>query len=68
MTGFGEIGQNDHWPKWRKQDFFSLKNPKMSLPYTYEAATLCKKLEKSYERILISSSEGRTDGRTRVNS
>ena len=53
-------------PKWQNRDFFS-KNPKMSLPYTYEAATLCKKLEKSYERILRSSLEERTHARTRVN-
>ena len=64
-------------PKWSFLDCFLAKmaktrifrqNPKMSLPYTHEAATLCKKLEKSYERILRSSSEERTDGRTRVNS
>ena len=54
MTGFGEIGQNDRfWAKMTKTRFFR-QNPKMSLPYTYEAATLCKKLEKSYERILRS--------------
>ena len=35
----------------------------MTLPYTYEAATLCKKLEKSYERILISSSDECTNAR-----
>ena len=36
----------------------------MSLPYVHKAATLCKKIEKSYERILRSSSNGRTDERT----
>ena len=36
----------------------------MSLPYAYYAATLCKKPEQTYERILRSSSEGRTDERT----
>ena len=39
-------------------------NLKMSLPYSDEAATLCKKLEKSYERILRSS---RKTGRTVFN-
>ena len=70
MNEFGEIGQNGRF--WAKMAIFdrllgrngenkNRKNPKMSLPYTHEAATLCKKLEKSYERILRSSSEGRTD-------
>ena len=55
MTGFKEIGQNGKKKK-------NLKNLIISLPYyTYEAATLCKKLEKSYERILRSSSEERAD-------
>ena len=48
------------WAKMAKTIFFR-QNPKMSLPYTYEAATLCNKLEKSYERILRSSSNARTD-------
>ena len=34
---------------------------KMSLPYTYDAATLCKKPEQTYERILRSRPDGRTD-------
>ena len=50
-------------PKMAKTGFFS-QNPKMSLPYAYNATTSCKKLEKSHERILRSSSHGRTHGRT----
>ena len=53
MTGFGEIGQNscfgakwpflvNFWAKMAKTIFF-WKNAKMSLPYAYYAATLCKK-------------------------
>ena len=42
----------------------------MSLPYPYYAATLCKKLEQTYERILRSKmytrTDGRTDGRRRI--
>ena len=45
---------------------FIWEKAKMSLPYAYYAATLCKKPEQTYERIL--RSDGRTDGRTRVNS
>ena len=71
MTGFGEIGRNDNfwakmvifycfWAKMTKTRFFRQKL-KMSLPYNHEAATLCKKLEKPYEQILRSSSDGRTD-------
>ena len=74
MNGFGETGQNDRfwakmaifgqfWAKMAKTRFFCQK-AKMSLPYAYYAATLCKKTEQTYERILRSSSEGRTDGRT----
>ena len=52
------LGQNDNfWAKMAKTRFFR-QNPKTSLPYTHEATTLCKKLEKSYERILRSSSNG----------
>ena len=40
------------------------KNPKMSLPYPYNAATLCKKLEQTYERILRSKMHERTDEHT----
>ena len=36
----------------------------MSLPYAYYASTLCKKLEQSYEPILISKMYARTHGRT----
>ena len=36
----------------------------MSLPYAYNTTTSCKKLEKFHERILRSSSDARTDGRT----
>ena len=74
MTEFGEIGRNDlfwtkmpifdsFWAKMAKTRFF-LKILKMSLPFTYEAATLCKKLEKSYEWILRSSANVRTNGPT----
>ena len=38
----------------------------MSLPYAYKATTSCKKLDKSQERILRSSSDGRTDGRKQI--
>ena len=70
MIQFGEIGQNDRF--WTKMPIFApfgakmvktiffLKNPKISLPYTHEAATLGKKLEKSYKRILRSRSDERT--------
>ena len=55
---------------------FVWEKAKMSLSYAYYAATLCKKPEQTYERILRSSSEertngqtnGQTNGRTRVNS
>ena len=50
-------------PKMAKTGFF-WENPKMSLPYPYYAATLCKKLEQTYERILRSKMYGRTDTRT----
>ena len=39
-------------PKMAKTGFV-WKNPKMSLPYPYYAATLCKKPEQTYERILM---------------
>ena len=52
--------------KWGKRDFW--EKEKMSLPYAYYAAALCKKPEQTYERILRSSSDERTDGWTRVNS
>jgi len=78
MTGFGENGQNGRFgPKWAIFDSFCpgmaktrffWEKAKMSLPYPYYAATLCKKPEQTYERILRSSSEGRTNERTRVNS
>ena len=38
MNGFGEIGRNGHF--WT---VFLGKKAKMSLPYAYYAATLCKK-------------------------
>ena len=50
-------------PGMAKTGFFWEK-VKMSLPYAYYAATLCKKQEQTYEQILRSSSEGRTNGRT----
>ena len=78
MTGFEEIGQNEKfWTKITIFGQFLVQNgeneilsqkPKMLLPYTHKAAILCKKLEKSYERILRSSSNGRTHTRTGVNS
>ena len=69
MNGFGETGQNDcfwaemdifgqFWVKLAITSFFCEK-AKMSLPYAYYAATLCKKTKQTYERILRSSSEGR---------
>ena len=74
MTGIGEIGQNGRF--WAKMGYFWQFLPrngengifwekaKMSLPYAYYAATLCKKPEQTYERILRSSSEGRKNERT----
>ena len=62
MTVFG--------PKWDNFDSFGAKmgqriffceKAKMSLPYTYDAATLCKKPEQTYERILRSRPDERTD-------
>ena len=71
-TGFGEIDQNDcFWAKMGNFDSFGAKmgqtgffceKAKMSLPYTYYAATLCKKPEQTYERILRSRTDKRTDG------
>ena len=55
----GELKKNKIFPK-----ISFLKNPNMSLQYTREAATLCKKVEKSYERILKSRSNERTDKQT----
>ena len=74
MTGFGEIDQNarfwakigyfwQFWPQNGKNGIF-WENPKISLPYPYYAATLCKKPEQSYERILRSKMYVRTDVRT----
>ena len=56
MANFGKfLGQNG------ENEIF-WKKAKMSLPYAYYAATLCKKMERTYKRILRSSSEGRMDG------
>ena len=86
MTVFGENGQNVRF--WAKMGYFLQFLPrngengifwgkaKMSLPYAYYAATLCKKPEQTYERILRSRTDKqtngqtneRTNGRTRVNS
>ena len=60
-------------PKMAKTGFF-WKNLKMSLPYPYYAATLCKKPEQTYARILRSKmyvrtnarTDERTDGRRRI--
>ena len=54
--------------KMGQTEFFCEK-AKMSLPYAYYAATLCKKPEQTYERILRSRNNDertneRTDGRT----
>ena len=49
--------------KMRQTGFFWEK-AKMSLPYAYYAATLCKKPEQTYERILRSRKNERTDERT----
>ena len=71
MTRFWENGQNDRF--WAKMGYFwqilpqngenkiFWENPKMSPPYAYYAATLCKKLEQSYERILRFKMYGRTE-------
>ena len=74
MTGFGDIDQNDQfWAKWAifytfwdkmGQTGFFCEKAQMSLPYAYYAATLCKKPEQTYERILRSRHNGRTDERT----
>ena len=68
MNGFGEIGrngrffgQNDKLFDQNGENEIFLKNPQMSLPYTHKTATLCKKVKKSYERILRSRSDGRTN-------
>ena len=50
-------------PGMAKTRFFWEK-AKMSLPYAYYAATLCKKPEQTYEWILRSRHNGRTDERT----
>ena len=59
MTVFG--------PKWANFDCsgakigqtrFFWEKAKMSLPYAYYAATLCKKPEQNYERILRSRNNG----------
>ena len=60
------LGQNGHfWPFLGQngENGIFCQNTKMSLPYTHEAATLCKQLEKSYERILRSNANVRTNGR-----
>ena len=58
-------------PKWANFDSFGakmgqtgffLEKAKMSLPYAYYAATLCKKQEQTYERILRSRTDERTNG------
>ena len=49
-------------PKRRQGDF--LEKSEMSLQYAHYDATLCKKSEQTYERIL----QSRTNGRKRVNS
>ena len=71
MTSFGEMSPKGHfWPKMAKfgpkmvKTGFFCQNPKTSLPYPYNATTLCKKLEKSHEQILRSSSDERTNERT----
>ena len=60
-------------PKWAIFDSFCpgkaktrffWEKAKMSLPLAYYAATLCKKLEQTYERILRSKMYGRTHERT----
>ena len=65
MTVFG--------PKWANFDSFGAKmgqtrffweKAKITLPYAYYAATLCKKPEQTFERILRTSSDERTNGRT----
>ena len=64
MTGFGEIGQNGRfWAKMAKTGLFC-ENPKMTLLYAYYAATLCKKPEQTYERILRSKMYERANGHT----
>ena len=49
------------------QTRFFWEKAKISLPYAYYAATLCKKPEQTYERILRSKMYGRTDTRTEGN-
>ena len=48
------------WAKMAKTRFFGQK-AKMSLPYAYDAATLCKKPEQTYEWILRSRTNGQTE-------
>ena len=68
MTGFGEIDQNVRF--WAKMGYFwqflPRKNAKMSLPYAYYAATLCKKPEQTYERILRYKMYVRTEANLKV--
>ena len=52
------------WPKMAKSGFFG-QNPKITLPSGYEAGNLWGKSENSYERILISRLDIRTDERKR---
>ena len=68
MTRLGGMGPkrpnfDQKMAKTAKTGFFN-KNPKLSLPYPYNDATFCKKLEKNHERILRSRSDGRIVGRT----
>ena len=71
MTGFRENGQNGRfWPKWAIFDSFCPGMAKTGFFWEkrkchfhiHYAATLCKKPEQTYERILRSSSDERTDG------
>ena len=58
------MGQKEHFqPKTAKKlkTRIFAQNPKISLLYGYYATTLCKKTEQTYERILRSSLEGRTN-------
>ena len=65
MDVFGPKGAifDSFCPGMAKTEFF-WENPKMSLPYAYYAATLCKKPEQTYERILRSKMYERKDERT----
>ena len=54
MNGFGEIGRNDNF--WTKKGKLAI----------HEAATLCKKVEKSDERILRSKMYVQTEANLKV--